>query len=226
MALVNNLIEAFKTFWKSLALSKLSKMTKWWYERLEQWGQGWPLVTQFGWHSGGVSLSFFTFQFLFFTFTAHFFLSLSFFFSFTFQFDFSTFPFSHSHFHFHLITWSQSGIQRHSLFLHNGNYSKTILLYPVPFTIHLLLLAKKCFFFLLTIPICQICHMPMSYWRNAQFWSTQDGPHDIYAGHTVWYGECFWMNDSFAGVRYDLGQSLWFMGRMLSISEAWLATPD
>ena len=91
--------------------------------------------------------------------------------------------------------------------------------------IHLLLLTKNVFF-PLTIPLHQICHMPMSYWRNAQFWSTKDGPHDIYAGHTVWNDECFWMNDSFAGVRYDLGQSLWFMGRMLSISEAWLATPD
>ena len=105
--------------------------------------------------------------------------------------------------------------------------SKNAFLYPVPdskphppTTSH-----KKCFF-PLTIPLYQICHMPMSYWRNAQFWSTKDGPHDIYAGHTVWNDECFWMNDSFAGVRYDLGQSLWFMGRMLSISEAWLATPD
>ena len=58
------------------------------------------------------------------------------------------FFFSHSHFHFHLITY-QSGIQRHSLFLHNGNHSKNVFMYPVPdskphppTTSH----TKKCFF--------------------------------------------------------------------------------
>ena len=75
------------------------------------------------------SVSFFHFHCSVFSFTFFlFFLSL---FNLIFQLFLINFSFSHSHFDFHLITY-QSGIQRHSLFLHNGNHSKNVFLYPVP----------------------------------------------------------------------------------------------